>query len=459
MEQIELTKVKIVGRLREDLGDLEPLKKSMSLRGQYQPILLDEDNALLAGGRRCAAAGELGWKTIGYTRRGKVSALDSKIIELEENLDGIRKSMTAQEEVVALLDIHKKKQDELGASKTGTSGGWSLVDTASMLGISTAKASMYCSVAKIISDEKNEKREEVASALKSFGIVEAYKLIKFHEEQQIASQLSALVEQQKTQAIKVVSKEGAASVFAATAKLVDKMWFYSDCLKHVKTLTDGTIGLVHTDPPYAIEADKVKRDNSVDMYKNDTKKAFTDIWQLLPKELFRVTKSDAFCFVWCSWAMNEFLITSMQIAGWQVHPLPYIWVRLGSGGQCNMPDRYLASCCDFGFVFSKGEAHLIKQGRPNYSLEHALSDNQKTHPLERPVPLVAELLETFALPGSLVYDPFGGGGSTLKACLATNMFGISCELDKGYYDRTRMELIYMLGGPQEVIQPIKNLSE
>lgn len=279
MDQIELSKVIISDRRRTDLGDLEPLKKSMSLRGQYQPILLDENNNLIAGGRRCAAATELGWKTIGYTKRGKVSSLDAKIMELEENLDGIRKSMTAEEEVLALLDIHTKKQEELGAAVKGsTKGGWGLKDTAGMLGISYTKATVYVLVAERLDDWP-----DVREALKSFGIVEAYKCIRFHQEQEVAANLSELVEQQKKQSIEIVSKEGSKAVLAVSGKLVDKMWFNQDCLAHVKTIGDASVGLVHTDPPYAIEAGDVKRDNSIDMYKNDTKEIFMEIWRVLQK--------------------------------------------------------------------------------------------------------------------------------------------------------------------------------
>jgi len=442
MEQIELEKVVIVDRRRTDLGDLEPLKKSMSLRGQYQPILIDESNNLIAGGRRHAAATELGWKTIGYTRFGKVSALDSKIMELEENLDGIRKSMTSEEEVNALLDIHQKKQAELGAAVKGsTAGGWSLQDTAGMLGISYTKATVYVLVAKHL-----DSWPDVKEALKSFGIVEAYKCIRFHQEQEVAANLSELVEQQKKQSIEIVSKEGSEAVLAVSGKLVDKMWFNADCLAHVKTIGDASVGLVHTDPPYAIEAGDVKRDNSIDMYKGDSQEAFKKIWKELPKELFRVCKDDAFAIVWCSWTMENFLLERMTKVGFKASPLPYVWIRMGTGWQCNMPNKYLASSCDFAFIFSKGSPTIIKQGQPNHSLEMALQDAQKTHPLERPVPLVSNLLETFALPGTVVYDPFGGGGSTLKACLTTSMLGLSCEIDKGYYDRTRMELVQMLAG-------------
>jgi ParB family transcriptional regulator, chromosome partitioning protein len=61
---IPIADVRIVGRHREDLGDLDSLAESLAELGQLQPIVVTSELRLIAGGRRLAAAQSLGWVEI-----------------------------------------------------------------------------------------------------------------------------------------------------------------------------------------------------------------------------------------------------------------------------------------------------------------------------------------------------------------------------------------------------------
>lgn len=50
--------------IREDLGDLGPLAKSIKKEGQRQPILVDSTYRVIDGARRIEAAQNIGWSTI-----------------------------------------------------------------------------------------------------------------------------------------------------------------------------------------------------------------------------------------------------------------------------------------------------------------------------------------------------------------------------------------------------------
>lgn len=56
------------------------------------------------------------------------------------------------------------------------------------------------------------------------------------------------------------------------------------------------------------------------------------------------------------------------------------------------------------------------------------------HPTEKPVPLMAELIESSSRRGEVVFDPFAGSGSTLVAAILTGRRAIGCELDPRYVD-------------------------
>lgn len=54
------------------------------------------------------------------------------------------------------------------------------------------------------------------------------------------------------------------------------------------------------------------------------------------------------------------------------------------------------------------------------------------HPTEKPVRLMAELIESSTRRGDTVLDPFAGSGSTLVAALLAGRRAIGCELDERY---------------------------
>lgn len=58
----------------------------------------------------------------------------------------------------------------------------------------------------------------------------------------------------------------------------------------------------------------------------------------------------------------------------------------------------------------------------------------KEHPTMKPVALIARHIENSTDPGDLVVDPFGGSGSTLIACHATERRAAVIELDRKYAD-------------------------
>ena len=76
------------------------------------------------------------------------------------------------------------------------------------------------------------------------------------------------------------------------------------------------------------------------------------------------------------------------------------------------------------------EKTIIKQVRDHYSA---------IHPTQKPVRLLERLL-ALVIPGDknkediIVFDPFGGSFSTMEAVYNMGMEGISCEIDKEYFD-------------------------
>jgi DNA modification methylase len=59
-------------------------------------------------------------------------------------------------------------------------------------------------------------------------------------------------------------------------------------------------------------------------------------------------------------------------------------------------------------------------------------------------------------PGSRVYDPFNGTGTTILASLKNNMHGIGTDLDQDYLDFSRQRIEYYLNPPVAIEKPKKD---
>ncbi|MEU7435747.1 site-specific DNA-methyltransferase [Streptomyces sioyaensis] len=68
---------------------------------------------------------------------------------------------------------------------------------------------------------------------------------------------------------------------------------------------------------------------------------------------------------------------------------------------------------------------ILRYQRPN-------SRGVRRHPTEKPVPLMAELVESSSRRGELVLDPFAGSGSTLVAAILAGRRAYGIELDHRY---------------------------
>jgi len=100
---MKISQIKIGNRFRKDIGNLESLKDSIKEIGLLQPVVVDENNNLIAGYRRILACQELGKEDI------LVNAVNLKDVlrgEYDENT--IRKEFTPTENVAIWEAIEKR---------------------------------------------------------------------------------------------------------------------------------------------------------------------------------------------------------------------------------------------------------------------------------------------------------------------------------------------------------------
>lgn len=112
MEQISIASIIVENRFRKDMGDLIGLANSIEELGQLQPIIINKDRRLIAGGRRLAAMKQLGRELIAASVFD-LDDLDALKVERDENDQ--RKEPTISEKVAlaeAIAETIERKQGQ-----------------------------------------------------------------------------------------------------------------------------------------------------------------------------------------------------------------------------------------------------------------------------------------------------------------------------------------------------------
>ena len=103
--QVPLDDVMVKKRVRKDMGDIPALADSMKRFGQISPIVINNRNELIAGGRRLEAARYLGWRTINAAVMDIGGSLAKLEYELEENIQ--RRNFSPEELTEAIKKLNR----------------------------------------------------------------------------------------------------------------------------------------------------------------------------------------------------------------------------------------------------------------------------------------------------------------------------------------------------------------
>lgn len=91
------------------------------------------------------------------------------------------------------------------------------------------------------------------------------------------------------------------------------------------------------------------------------------------------------------------------------------------------------------FLFRKGPARALYTPSLKQFI-YCANVRGKSHPTEKPVPLMRDLVAASSLPGQIVLDPFMGTGATGVAAVSLGRRFIGVELHRGYYDTARARI-------------------
>lgn len=209
-----------------------------------------------------------------------------------------------------------------------------------------------------------------------------------------------------------------------------------DCLEGVLEIEDSSVDLLLTDPPYNISmrsgfhtmgrqgVDFGEWDKNFDQQswlRIACKKIKKGGSAIVFNDYKNIGKMDEI-FTECGLTVKELII-------WQKpNPMP------------RNRDRLYVTTIEVALWAVKGKGWTFNRQRTNY--ENAIfnfgsvNSRVRTHPTEKPLGLVTDLLRIHSNENDLVLDPFSGSGAVSVACKQLDRRYIAFEIDKGYYDKS-----------------------
>lgn len=402
--KIKLKDILIGERYRKEFLEIDKLAQSISRVGQILPIVIDENNLLIAGERRYKACQMLKLEEVEVIYRKDLTDIEKKEIEIEENI--MRKQFTWQEEVTAKAQLHKLKQQIHGPAVSGhiTEGTWKLQDTANALGESKSGVSQDIALARGIKAFPELLKEKSKSV--------AFKKLKEKQERILTEELARRMKDRG-----IVSHPDVIN---------------GNCIEEMSKMPAESVDLILTDPPYGIDIG-----NSQTFGKTSEQKTYEDsdhiTFDMLDKcikEMYRVLKDDRHMYMFFAVDKYDSLVKLFIKHGFEVHHIPLIWDK-GSGSYPSQSTTFVHSYEPFLHI-SKGKRKLNGTPRDVFSIKRVPA-NAKIHPSEKPTEILRDLINLSTLPGEVILDCFGGSGSTAVAARESNRKSIIIEMDTAYY--------------------------
>ena len=212
-----------------------------------------------------------------------------------------------------------------------------------------------------------------------------------------------------------------------------------DCLKIMKTLPDESFDLLLTDPPYKIRtaAVRVIDGDTTDRLKKRWVKSNPDLIRTgkfvnnIPKfkdwlpDCYRLLKPGTHAYIFTSGEHIEEIGREAKKAGFKYQNL-LMWVKNNK-----TPNNWYMKQAEFILMLRKGPAKPVNNRGISTVLNFKNVTN-KIHPTQKPIKLLKLLIEQSTNPGDIVFDPFAGSFSTMKAAQECGRNSYSIEMEEKY---------------------------
>ena len=197
--------------------------------------------------------------------------------------------------------------------------------------------------------------------------------------------------------------------------------YNADCRDALPGIDPANVGLVLTDPPYGVNerTDRKSKGRGNATEANDFAPVYGDDAPFDPAHLLVFPRAVLFganyyadklptSAAWLIWDKRDGLTTSKRVIGFDDNAdAELAWTNL------------------------RGPARIISH-RWKGMLKASEQDEKRLHPTQKPIVLMAQIIEAFSKPGDLILDPYAGSGPTLIAAWLLGRRAIGIEIEEVY---------------------------
>jgi site-specific DNA-methyltransferase (adenine-specific) len=215
-----------------------------------------------------------------------------------------------------------------------------------------------------------------------------------------------------------------------------------DCLDVMQKFPDDSVDLIVTDPSYGIDYQSNRRKVKDKFAKmaGDTLPEISLILESFYKIAFRILKPGAHCYTFNKWTMYPLFLGQSNQAGFYTKNC-LVWIK-DNHGSGDLFGAYAPRHEFCLFCVKPGHPNRILRGkRTSDCLFYSKVPSPKLlHATQKPLRMMAHLIERSSEPGDLILDPFAGSGSTCKAAKLLGRKYIGVEIDRSIAATARENL-------------------
>ncbi|MBC6428216.1 MAG: site-specific DNA-methyltransferase [Cellvibrionales bacterium] len=217
-----------------------------------------------------------------------------------------------------------------------------------------------------------------------------------------------------------------------------------DFARFLRTLPDGSVDLILTDPPYSIS-----RKTGFSNVKNGVERFAVSMdfgkWDhqeidlcCLAELSYTVLRPGGTIIVFYDlWKITP-LADALTSAG--LKQLRFIQWTKTNPVPLNSKRNYLTNSREVAVLAVKGGKPTFNSEYDNGEYTHPIPRERRQHPTQKPLALMRQLVEKHSRVGDLVVDPFLGSGTTGVAAIETGRRFTGCDKDKEYSAMARARI-------------------
>ncbi len=417
MEQVPVPLEEILlpeGELTQDQKDTVVLMaESLKVYGQFHPIIVypkgeDGKYKIGTGRKRVLAAREAGFVVV------QAVIADIEVTKMEEMVlhENLRRTHLEWWERAALIKAFHDNQvlqkdtreNKDSKPKTGEKS-WGMRDTARELGISLGAVSEDLNLANYVAN--NPRFKNVTDRRTAMMLIN-------QEKKRVDAEIDAMAP----------PMPGVDSTHPRLNEV-----YFGDSIQLLKSFPDGFFDACVTDPPW------LKFRGVKELEKDEST-------HLVFREVFRVLKVNSFLYMFLGLDDVIFYRDYLANNGFKVSKTPCLWLKEGAMSAVGVSAWEYGRNYEFILVAVKGTPVLAEKTQKSATFKYRVVHGRTAiHPHEKPVDLLAELLEDCSYEGNKIVDPFGGSGALGEAAWKKKREFVVIERDRSSFEqiKTRFE--------------------